>query len=105
MGLKYISDKDSVYLISMGDVDAFGIRTNSETKQLLKCSCRAIENSSPIESEGGRQVIPTYSVSFNGKVAVNIGDRLEIDGVTKTILTKKESKDLSRKVLFTKVTL
>lgn len=105
MGLKYILDGDSVYLIHKGDIDGWGIASGSETKTEYSCLVRGAEDSTPVGAIGGKQVIPSYDISFNGKIPFGVGDTLEVEGIKLVVLRKKEVKDLSRKVLFTKVTL
>lgn len=105
MGLNWIPENESVYLISKGEADSFGVRSSAGKKQQLNCFIRTAEDSTPIESNVGRQVVPSYTISFNGKVAVAVGDYIEIEGQKKIVLTKKEVKDISRTVVITKVTL
>lgn len=105
MGIKYIPENEFVYVMLKGEVDDFGIRASSSDKTKLGCLIRSAEDSTPIESTGGKQVIPTYTISFNGKVAVGVGDFIEVEGQKKQVLTKKEVKDLSRVVIITKVTV
>lgn len=105
MGLKYILDGDKIYHIKSAGVDAWGINSTSGEKTEYSCLIRGAEDSTPIEAQGGKQVIPSYTISFNGKVPFTVGETLEVEGNQLVILKRKEVKDLSRKVLFTKVTL
>lgn len=103
--LNFILDNEKVFLINKGAVDGWGIQSASDTRTEFKCSIRGAEDSTPIEAKGGKQVIPSYVVSFNGKVPFGVGDTLEVEGNKLVVLHKKEVKDLSRAVMFTKVTL
>lgn len=105
MGLKYILDSEKVFYTPKGEVDSWGISSPSGDKQEVACLIRETDDSTPIEAQGGKQVVPTYQVSINGTVAFGVGDILEVEGQELVILRKKEVKDLSRKVMYTKVTL
>lgn len=105
MGLKLLPELDSIYLYKKGKVDAWGISSAGESKELIPCYTKGSESSTPIEAQGGKMVIPSYDISFNGDVAINVGDYIEICGIKKVVLKKSQSKDLSRKVLVTKITV
>lgn len=105
MGLNYIIENASVYLVKKGELDGWGISKPSGEKVLLRCFLRGAEDSTPMESQGGKQVIPSYSVSFNGDVPFGAGDILEVEGKQFEVLRKKPTRGLSREVMFTKVTL
>lgn len=105
MGLKYILDTEQIFHVESAGVDAWGISSPSGEKTAYSCCIRGAEDSTPIEAQGGKHVIPSYTVSFNGKVPFTVGETLEVEGTELVILRKKEVKDLSRKVMFTKVTL
>lgn len=105
MGLKLLPELDSIILFSKEKVDAWGIGSIGESKKILPCYIRGSEVSTSIESRGGKMVIPSYTICFNGDVAINVGDCIEVYGVKKDVLKKSQSKDLSRKVLVTKITV
>lgn len=105
MGLKLIPELDTIFLLKRGEVDVWGKTSIKETKEELKCLIRGTETSTSIESTGGRMVLPTFDISFNGAVPINVGDYVEIEGFRKIVLVKTQKKDLSRTVLITKITV
>lgn len=105
VSMKLLPEKESIYLLSKGGFDDWGLPTTSEEKELIKCYIKASQTSTGLQDTGGKQVLPTYDISFNGAVAIKVGDLIEIEGETKEVLKRIEIKDLSRKVLVTKVTV
>lgn len=105
MGLKLLPELDSIYLLKRGNSDAWGIGSAGESKELLPCYIKGSEVSTSVEAQGGKMVIPSYDICFNGNVPINVGDYIEVYGVKKVVLKKTLNKDLSRKVLITKITV
>ena len=105
MGLKMIPDFDSIFLYEKGGVDAWGISTTEGSKVKLSCLIRETETATPIESKGGKMVLPSFDISFNGNVKIHVGDYVEVEGRKMVVLTRKQKKDLSRTVLITKITV
>lgn len=104
MLVKLLPEKEAVYLIEKEGLDSWGLPTKGK-KTELKCYIKASETNTGLESKGGKQVIPTYDISFNGAVSIKVGDLLEVEGEVAEVLKRIEIKDLSRKVLVTKVTV
>lgn len=105
MGLKLVPELDSIFLLKRGEVDVWGRASIKETKEEFKGLVRGTEASTSIESIGGRMIAPTFDISFNGSVSINVGDYIEVEGIRKIVLTKAQKKDLSRTVLITKITV
>lgn len=105
MGLKLLPELDAIYLFKKGKVDAWGISSIGESKEEVTCYIKETEASTSIESKGGKMVIPSYDIGFNGDVPINVGDCIEVYGVKKVVLMKSQKKDLSRTVLITKITV
>lgn len=103
--LRMISETDYVYLLIRTNTDSWGISEVETIKKKYYCNIKDSEDSTPINSMGGKQVIPTYSITFNGKVSVFVGDYVEVDGSKKIVLNKKTKKDLLGNVLITKITV
>lgn len=102
--MKLLPEKERVYLLEQDGLDSWGLpKTGKKTE--LKCYIKASENSTGLESKGGKQVVPTFDISFNGAVSVKVGNLLEVEGEVMEVLKRTEIKDLSRKVLVTKVTV
>lgn len=105
MGLKILPENDSIILYEKGKVDAWGISSATELKRELNCFIKGAEASTPVESKGGKMVLPSFTVSFNGDVEIHVGDHVEVEGIKKVVLTKSQKKDFSRKVVITKITV
>lgn len=105
MGLKLIPDNDSIFLYEKGDVDAWGINSAGDSKKELGCLISGVETSTAIESKGGKMVIPSHEILFNFSVEISVGDFIEVEGRKMVVLSKQEKKDLSRKILITKITV
>lgn len=105
MGLKLIPEFDSIFLLEKGVPDAWGISSTKASKVELRCFIKGAESSTAIESIGGRMVVPSYTITFNGDVDVHVGDYIEIDGMKKVVLTRTQKKDLARVPLLTKITV
>lgn len=105
MGLKWISELESVFFLKKAEADDWGMVSADTVKVKYGCSIRSSESTIPIESIGGKQILPTYTISINGKIPFTVGDFVEIEGKEMIVLNKKEVKDLSRKVLYTKFTV
>lgn len=105
MGLKIVPERDSIILFKKAESDNWGINSVSDVKEELKCFVIGSENSTAIESAGGKMVNPTYDISFNNKVNIEIGDIVEVEGRKLPVLTRAYKKDLSQKVLITKISV
>lgn len=105
MGLKLLPELDSIYVYEKGEVDDWGISSTTTSKKEFRCLIREAESSTAIESKGGRMVVPSYSISFNGDVPIHVGDMLEVEGRKMVVLTRNSKKDLSGKVLIIKLTV
>lgn len=105
MGLKLIPDSDFIFLFQKDAVDDWGISSTGASKKKFNCLIREAESTTPIESKGGKMVVPSYDISFNGNVEIHAGDYIEVDGRKMVVLTKKQKKDLSRTVLITKISV
>lgn len=105
MGLKLIPEFDSIFLLKKGVPDAWGISSTTESKTEVRCFIKEAEKSSSVESVGGKMVVPSYSITFNGDVDIHVGDYIEIDGIKKVVLTRTQKKDLARVPLITKITV
>lgn len=101
----YIVDREVAYLIGKSAVDSWGIGVAEETRTPIKCLIKASEESTGLATIGGKQVIPTYVLYVNGKTPVRVGDLLEVDGDIKEVVSKREAKDITRKVIYTKLTV
>ena len=104
MSLKWIPENEKVYFLKMAETDAWGISKSAESKIEYKGTVKSAEESTPLDSIAGKQVIPTYKISINGAVPFTVGDYVEVEGRTMIVLNKKETKDLSGKVLFSRFT-
>ena len=102
--MKLLPEKEVVYLIGKDGIDSWGLPTQG-SKTKLKCYIKSSEDNTGLESKGGKQIVPTHVVSFNGAVSIKVGDLLEVEGEVKEVLKRAEIKDLSRNVLVTKVTV
>lgn len=100
--LKLIPEIDSVFIYSRGTVDSWGITSKGDAKKEIKGRIKEAENSSPVESQSGKQVIPTHEISINGDVGIVVGDKVEVFGNVLTILTRQPKKDLSGKTIYVK---
>lgn len=105
MGLKIFPEFDSIYLLKKGIPDSWGIASTTESKIEIRCFITESESSSTVESIGGKMIVPTYNITFNGDVDIHVGDYIEVDGVKKIVLTRIQKKDLSRVPLITKITV
>ena len=105
MGLKLLPENSQVFIWEKSNVDDWGLTTLSGVKKCLSCFLRESEETATIESIGGKQVLPSYSLSFNGNVEVKVGDKIEVEGAVMEVLRRKVSKDLSGNVLLTKITV
>lgn len=103
MGLKFVPDLDVVFQLGTGAVDEWGISTCSDTKTPLKCLIREVEDITPVGAKGGKQVIPSFSITFNGVCPLGTGDKVEVFGNVYAVLSKKPIRDLSRTVVLTKI--
>lgn len=104
-GLKMIPEIDSIFIYEKGEVDAWGLGTVSNSKREVKGRIKGAESSTPIESKGGKQIVPTYSISINGDAGITVGDVVEIYNNEMVVLTRQPKKDLSGKILYTKYTV
>lgn len=105
MGLKIVPEFDSIYLLQKDVPDAWGIVSTTESKTEVRCFIKEAKSSSTVESIGGKMVVPTYSITFNGDVDIHVGDYIEVDGIKKVVLTRIQKKDLARVPLITKITV
>lgn len=105
MGLKLLPENGHVFVYEKGEVDAWGLSTLADTKKRFDCFIRESEESTPIESVSGKQIIPSYNLTFNGKVEIKAGDKIEVEGDLLEVLRRKVTKDFSGNVLITKITV
>ena len=105
MGLKLLPENCVVHVYEKGNADDWGFMKLSAIKKKYGCFLRESQESSPIDSIGGKQILPSYDLSFNGKVNVKVGDKIEVEGFPMEVLRRKVSKDLSGNVLLTKITV
>ncbi|WP_300857260.1 hypothetical protein [uncultured Clostridium sp.] len=103
MGLKLIPETSYIYIPEKSDVDVWGLAKSTDLKKKYGCFLRESEQVTPVESIGGKQILPSYDISFNGKVEIRAGDKIEVDGVLMEVLKKSVSKDISGNVLLTKI--
>ena len=103
MGLRFIPETSSFYIFENA-VDEWGIKKPSaESKREVKCFLKGSEALSSIESKSGKQIKPTYDLVVNGTIDVNVGDVVLVEGYKLEVLRKSPKKDLSGKVLITKL--
>lgn len=100
--LKLIPEIDSIKLLSKGVIDSWGIMSSNTVETEIKGRIKEVEQSSPIESQSGKQVIPTFEFSINGDIGIAVGDKVEIYGDVMTIISRQPKKDLSGKVIYVK---
>ena len=100
--LKMIPEIDSIFICTKGTVDAWGISSVGSSKTEIKCRIKESESSAPINTNGGKQVIPTFDISINGDVGISVGDAIEVNGTKMTILARTPKKDLSGKIIYIK---
>lgn len=105
MGLKLVPENNHVFVYEKGEIDAWGLSAGTSNKKKLGCFLRGSESSTPLESTGGRMVIPTYDITFNGNVPVFVGDIVEVEGHRFTVLSRKPKQDLSGNVLILKISV
>ena len=105
MGLNLIPENEFVYILNKGNVDAWGLNVPSDEKEKKGCLIKASEEATAVESAGGKQIKPSFEISFNGKVSIRVGDFIEVEGDVFEVLRKNELKDLSRNVILTKITV
>lgn len=105
MGLKLIPDNDVVYAYGKSEADAWGLTSAMDSKIKFNCFIQGVKKATPLESKGGKMVIPSYEISFNFKVPIAVGDFIEVEDRKMVVLSKAEKKDFSRKVLITKITV
>lgn len=103
--LNLIPENEFIYILGKEDVDVWGIGSPSDLKIKKGCLIKPSEDATPIESKGGKQIKPSYEVTFNGKVALKVGDFIEVEDEVFIVLHRKEIKDLSRNVILTKITV
>lgn len=103
MAYNLIPTKEQITLVESLGADAWGIKQAGAGRKPLDCFIRGSESSTPISDPVGRQVIPAYEILFNGAVRVSVGDKIEVEGEIYTILQKREYKDFSRSVVYTKI--
>ncbi|ELU5588597.1 hypothetical protein SCB17_003120 [Clostridium perfringens] len=105
IGLSYVPLRDTVNYIPKepeGD-NLWAEDVPSNEKIPYRCCVRGAEDTTPINTKEGKQLLPTFTVSFNGKIDFSVGDYLEIEGKEMQILHIKPVRDLSGNTLFTKV--
>lgn len=100
--LKFIPEIDSIFILEKGAIDSWGIISGNSVKTEVRCRIKEVENASPIESQSGKQIIPTYDISINGDVGISVGDKVEVYGAIMTVVSRQPKKDLSGKVLYVK---
>ena len=105
MGLKLLPENSHVFVYEKAEADAWGFAKLTNTKKKYGCFLRESEETTPVESIGGKQIIPSYLLTFNGKVEIKVGDKIEVEGDLMEVLRRKVSKDLSGNVLVTKITV
>lgn len=103
--LNYVLGRDTVFIIKNSEFDKWGQPTGAARIEIPNCKVKGSESLTPVEGAGGRQTLPTYSISVNGDVAAATGDKIEINGESFYVLRKSTSKDLYGKVLITKLTV
>lgn len=104
--LKWFPENSFVYIYKTGEVDVWGLKPVKEEKIKVGCRITGKETSSSIESKSGKQIIPTYTISFNGSdVDVEIGDFIEVEGYKKEVLSKRFIRSLSGDKLGIKITV
>lgn len=105
MGLKLLPENGHVFVYEKAEADAWGFAKLTNNKKRFGCLIRESEGITPIESVGGKQILPSYIISFNGKVEIKAGDKLEVYGEVLEVLNKKITADLSGNILLTKITV
>lgn len=105
MGLKLLPENSHVFVYEKSEIDDWGLPTLTDIKKRFGCFLRESETVTPIESVGGKQILPSYDISFNGAVEIKAGDKIEVEGAVLEVLRRKVSKDLSGNVLLTKITV
>lgn len=103
MGYNLLPTKEQITLVESLGADAWGVRQAGAGRKPLNCLIKYSETTTPISDMAGRQIVPAYEISFNGAVGLSVGDKVEIDGEVFTILQKREYKDFSRAVIYTKI--
>lgn len=100
--LAYVPYKETVTIQKQGEVDAWGIKVRG-AEVVLPCYIRETRESERVESVGSDTYTLTYTVAFEGKAPVVIGDTLVVDGVPFKVRRVSFLKDLDRNILSTKV--
>lgn len=105
VGLNLIPERDIIQIKKLTSLDSWGLPIEENSNPVTyKCNIKSNEDSTPVTSEGGKQVIPTYSISFNNCPDISVGDFITVDGEDFQVLTKKKVRDLQGEILFTKIT-
>lgn len=102
--LGFLPYNETVVIYKQGEVDSWGIKSPS-TRIELPCYVREVRNSERLESVGGSVQVLTYTVVFEGKVDVKIGDYIEVDGEKFKVRNARFIKDLDRNIISTKVAI
>lgn len=105
VGLSLIPERDIVQVRKKEVLDSWGLQIKDSSTIQYKGNVKGHEDSTPITSEGGKQVIPTYSVSFNGSPDISVGDFIIIYGEEFQVLTKKRIRDLLGNIIYIKVSV
>lgn len=103
-GLSYILERDTVNYIARETTNTLWAEDiPSKNKIPYKCCIRGAEDTTPINTKEGKQLLPTYIISFNGNINFSVGDFLEVDNRVMQILHIKAVRDFIGTILFTKV--
>lgn len=100
--LSYLPYNETVVIYKQGEIDSWGIKSPSTSIE-LPCYIREVRNSERLENVGGSVQSLTYTVVFEGRADVKIGDYLEVDGDKFKVRNVRLIKDLDRNVISTKV--
>lgn len=102
--LGYVPYKESVTILKQGEVDAWGIKVRG-AEVVLPCYIREASASERVESVGSDTFTVTYTVAFEGRAPVSVGDTLLAYGERFKIRRVMFLKDLDRNIISTKVVI
>lgn len=105
MGLKLLLENGHVFVYEKAEADDWGLTKVTNVKKSFDCFIRESEETTPVESVGGKQIVPSYTLTFNGLVEIKAGDKIEVEGDLLEVLRRKVTRDFSGNVLITKVTV
>jgi len=94
---------DTVKVYKAGKKDSWGISQINTEPEILKCMVSEVVELIELKTVSGKAVNVTANIVFKGKADIKVGDNINTDNGKFEVLKVQYIKDLSSKILFTKV--